>query len=507
MKELNSIIQNLSGVIALRGRTGRTIRSICYDSRQVEEGDLFVAVNGRDDQALRFVEDALERGAAAVILDDPERMPEKGNGATFLLVHDARIAMAEAAAELQGRPAESLRLYGVTGTNGKTTVAYLLRDMLQESGQQTGLIGTLGATIGETEQTGYTTPESPQLQEILRRMVDGGITEVVMEVSSHALQLDRVHGLRFNGAIYTNISHDHLDFHTTFQDYSDAKKRLFDRLDADATAVVNIDDLQGATMVRDSDAGIIRYGRGSDADLRIDNTELSATGSAWVVTWSDRFGGGSDRFESPLVGGFNVMNVTAACAMGVAAGISREDLPALVSRLRPVPGRMESLRLQNGASAIVDFAHSPDALENLLEAARGFLKPGGAIHLVFGCGGDRDRAKRPVMGEVAARLADRLYITSDNPRGEDPAAIIAEIEAGTGVNQEEKQERIIDRATAIAKAVSAAASDDIVIVAGKGDERTQIIGEQRLPFDDRDVIKDADRRPVGHDSTQSDSRA
>lgn len=502
MKELNQIIANLSGVIAVRGRTDRTIRAIRYDSRRVEPGDLFVAVNGRDDQALRFVEGAVEAGAAVVILDDPERMPEGGNGTTWLLVEDARVAMAEAAAELEGHPSRRLRLWGVTGTNGKTTVAHVLYGLINGRSDGTvGLIGTLGATIGQTEATGYTTPEAPELQQIFSRMVAAGLREVVMEVSSHALALHRVDQLRFDGAIYTNITQDHLDFHTTFQDYSDAKKRLFDRLDAEATAVVNLDDLQGSAMVRDTDAGVVWYGHGKDADLRIDDTELAAEGSAWVVNYSERFGGGSDRFRSRLVGAFNVMNITAACGIGLAAGIPRSELPALVDQLEPVPGRMESIPLRSGGRAIVDYAHTPDALENLLGTTREILAGEGKIHLVFGCGGDRDRTKRPLMGEVAGRLADYLYITSDNPRSEDPERIISEVATGTGRSGTE-QLLIVDRAEAIGTALGSAAPHDVVVVAGKGHETTQVIGTETHRFDDREVIRQVDRG-----ATLADSRA
>ncbi len=496
MKELNAIISNLSGVIALRGRADRMIRQIRYDSRQVEAGDLFVAVNGRDDQALRFVEDAVAAGAAAVVLDDPERMPTQGNGTTFLLVEDARVAMAEAAAELEGHPSGELRIYGITGTNGKTTVAHVLRGLLSDAGRATGLIGTLGVTIESTESTGYTTPESPELQQIFRRMVSAGLTDVVMEVSSHALQLHRVDGIRFDGGIFTNITQDHLDFHTTFQDYLDAKKRLFDRLDAAASAVVNIDDLQGPAVVRDTDAGVVWYGHGENADLRIDHTDLTAEGSAWVVNYSDRFGGGSDRFDSRLVGAFNVMNITAACGMALAAGIDRESLPDLVRRLEPVPGRMESIRLEGGGTAIVDYAHTPDALQNLLETTRR-IAPNGKVHLVFGCGGDRDRTKRPLMGEVAGRLADYLYITSDNPRSEDPERIISEIAVGTGRGGG-NQLLIVDRAEAIVAALRSAGTDDVVVVAGKGHETCQIIGSEVREFDDREVIRRADATVADH---------
>jgi UDP-N-acetylmuramoyl-L-alanyl-D-glutamate--2,6-diaminopimelate ligase len=490
MKELNSIISSLSGVIALRGRVDRNIRHIRYDSRRVEQGDLFVAVNGREDQALRYVEDAVSAGAAAVVLDDPERMPAQGNGATFLLVEDARVAMAEASAELEGHPSRDLRIYGITGTNGKTTVAHVLYGLLRGAGFPTGLIGTLGVTIETTESTGYTTPESPELQQIFRRMANAGLGNVIMEVSSHALQLHRVEGVNFFGGIYTNITQDHLDFHTTFQDYLNAKKRLFDRLDAEASAVVNIDDLQGPAMVRDTDAGIVWYGHGESADLRIDDTDLAAEGSAWVVNFSDRFGGGSDRFYSRLVGSFNVINITAACGMALVAGVDRRSLPDLVSRLNPVPGRMETIRLDRGGTAIVDYAHTPAALEILLQTTRTIAPAGGKIHVVFGCGGDRDRTKRPIMGEVAGRLADFLYITSDNPRSEDPEQIISEVAVGTGRGGSD-QLLIVDRAEAIVTALRSADPDDVVVVAGKGHETSQIIGSETREFDDREVIRGA----------------
>ena len=487
MKSLTSIISILTEVIAIRGAVEKNVSAIRYDSRVVEPGDLFVAVNGPDDQALGFVDAALTAGAEAILLDDSTHMPERTNGATWILVRDARRAMAEASAYMFNYPMHDMVLYGVTGTNGKTTTAHVLQFLLNGTGETTGMIGTLGKTIEGTTPTGYTTPESPELIGILGEMKKAGMTSVVMEISSHALTLKRVEGLCFSGGIFTNIAQDHLDFHTTFEDYLDAKKSFFDRLDLHAHAVVNIDDLYGAGMARDSNAAIVRYGYGRDADLRISDTNLDSNGSSWVVTFSDAFGGGVLTLESTLLGNFNVMNITAACGMVIAAGIDRQRLPSLVSSLKPVPGRMETISLRNGATAVVDYAHTPDALESLLKTTREFHRKGKLI-LVFGCGGDRDRGKRPLMGRIASDLSDTIYVTSDNPRSEDPETIINEILGGieggpTRVN------RITDRRTAIEAALSETTSDDILVVAGKGHETYQLVGAERRYFDDREVVR------------------
>ena len=486
MKSLTSILSVLTEVIATRGDLGKNVRTIRYDSRSVEKGDLFVAVNGPDDQALGFVDAAVVAGAEAILLDDPAHMPEKTNGMTWILVRDARRAMAEASAFMFNYPMQDLALYGITGTNGKTTTAHVLQSILNEAGQVAGMIGTLGKTIENTTPTGYTTPEAPELIETLEEMKSSGMKSVVMEVSSHALTLKRVEGLRFQGGVFTNITQDHLDFHTTFEDYLNAKKSFFDRLDSHGHAVVNIDDVHGARMVRDSHATVIRYGYGRGADLRISDTSFNPNGSSWIVTFSDTFGGGSLKFTSPLLGNFNVMNVTAACGMAIAAGIDRERLPSLVSSLKPVPGRMETIRLDSGGTAVVDYAHTPDALESLLKTTKEFLQNGRLI-LVFGCGGDRDRSKRPLMGKIASEWADTLYVTSDNPRSEEPERIIDEIVQG--IEPSVMINRIADRRRAIETALAEVDSDDIIVVAGKGHETYQIIGSERHHFDDREVVR------------------
>jgi UDP-N-acetylmuramyl-tripeptide synthetase len=497
MKRLDEILAAVTGLCEVQGRTDLSVPAIRYDSRKVRGGDLYVAVNGRDDRGVEFTEAAVRAGAAVVVTDAPERMPAglvAGNDVTLVVVGDARHAMAEMSGFLWDYPGRRLKIYGVTGTNGKTTVTYLLKQLLEACGERCGVIGTLGKMLGTITPTGYTTPEAPELAEILDEMARGGCTSVAMEVSSHALALDRVAGIGFGGVIFTNLTQDHLDFHLSMRDYHDAKKLLFDRLDTGRPAVVNIDDLHGDSMVRDSHADIYRYGARSTgaADARIGGVELAADGSRWSLTLSDRLGGETIELRSRLVGAFNVGNVTAALALALALGHDRQTLIDAVPALEPVPGRMESIAFGEGSAAVVDYAHTPDALENVLASLRGLRSAGSRITAVFGCGGDRDRAKRPLMGEIAARLADRVILTSDNPRGEDPEQIINEIAQGSP-----GAERIADRRDAIERALDEAGPGDLVLIAGKGHEDYQIVGSERRHFDDREVVREwIARRPA-----------
>lgn len=489
MKTLTNILTALTGPYELQGRDDLSVPAIRYDSRQVRSGDLFVAVNGREDRGVEFTQAAIEAGASIVVTDAPERMPAKlieDKGVTLVVVDDARRVMAEMSGFLWDYPGRRLKLFGVTGTNGKTTVTYVLKQLLEACGERCGVIGTLGAMLGTITPTGYTTPEAPELAQILDEMARGEYTAVAMEVSSHALVLHRVAGLPFSGAIFTNLTQDHLDFHQSMQDYHDAKKLLFDRLDAGRPAVVNIDDLHGETMVRDSHAAIYRYGRDGEADARIGGVVLEADGSSWSLTFSEKLGGGVAELRSRLVGAFNVSNVTAAVTMGLALGYNRDLLLAAVPALEPVPGRMQSVSLGDGSAAVVDYAHTPDALENVLTSLREVRSGGSAITVVFGCGGDRDRAKRPLMGEVAARLGDRVIITSDNPRSEEPERIIDDIAAGIPAGSD--VERVADRRTAIEHALDRALPGDLVLIAGKGHEDYQIIGSERRHFNDCEVV-------------------
>jgi UDP-N-acetylmuramoyl-L-alanyl-D-glutamate--2,6-diaminopimelate ligase len=319
-------------------------------------------------------------------------------------------------------------------------------------------------------------------------MVHAGMGAVAMEVSSHALALDRVAGLQFDGAIFTNLTQDHLDFHSSMQEYHDAKKLLFDRLDSQrGTAVVNVDDVHAESLVRDCHARIYRYGSAETADARIEGLRLDARSSRWQLNLSPDLGGGVIELETPLLGAFNVSNITAAVTLALSLGIDREKLGETVRHLRPVPGRMEAIPLESGATAVVDYAHTPDALENVLHALHQIADGNGSIIALFGCGGDRDRTKRPMMGAVAARLADRLVLTSDNPRSEDPEAIIDGIMEG--ISDDVRVERISDRARAIERALDEASNGDIVLIAGKGHEDYQIVGSERRHFNDCEVVR------------------
>lgn len=487
MKTLETILTGISGLREVRGERTREVRAIRYDSRRVAPGDMYVAVNGRDDRGLEYLPAAVEAGAKIVVVDDIGRVPADllASDLTLVLVEDARRAMAAMAHRLFDFPGSSLKVYGVTGTNGKTTVTYVLRQLLEACGECAGVIGTLGKVVGRIVPTGYTTPEAPELAEILDEMRKARLTAVAMEVSSHALALDRVTGLNFDGVIFTNLTQDHLDFHSSFQEYHDAKKLLFDRLDAGRPAVVNIDDLHGASMVRDCNADVYRYGSSAKADAKIEEVYLAPENSRWELRFSNRLGGGQVSLSAPLVGAFNVSNITGALVLAMAAGYDRETLLNAVAALRPVPGRMESIPLGNGATAVIDYAHTPDALENVLRTLR---ETGGAgVTVVFGCGGNRDAGKRPIMGAIAARLADRVILTSDNPRGEDPGSIMEDIAAGISSGVSVK--RIADRALAIEHALDESAAGDLVLIAGKGHEDYQIIGAERRHFSDGEQVR------------------
>jgi UDP-N-acetylmuramoyl-L-alanyl-D-glutamate--2,6-diaminopimelate ligase len=487
MMALDTILRPVSGLREVRGDRARMVSAIRYDSRRVGTGDLFVAVNGPDDQGLTWVSQAIDKGASTLVVDEPGILPAlAGTDVTIVVVEDARLAMAQMAHELAGYPARKLNVYGITGTNGKTTVACVLRQLLEACGQATGLIGTLGKMIHRIEPTGYTTPEAPELVEILDEMVRAGMTSVAMEVSSHALVLERVACIDFAGAVFTNLTQDHMDFHITMDAYRDAKRILFDRLNDNRPAVVNIDDVHGESMVHNTRAAVVRYGTSSSADARIGAVELRPGVSRWKVTLSNRLGGGELSLSSPLVGSFNVYNVTAAVALALATGHDRSTLTDAVSSLSGVPGRLESIPLDDGAVAVIDYAHTPDALEKALTTLRASGREA-RLTVVFGCGGDRDRAKRPLMGAVAARLADRVILTSDNPRSEDPSAIIDQV--ADGIPPTIAFTRVVDRAEAIERALVEAQPLEIVLIAGKGHEEYQIIGTERRHFSDREVVE------------------
>lgn len=465
-----------------------TVGGLRYDSRAVEAGDLFVALRGAVADGHRFVPAALAAGAVAVVVEDDAAVPDSlcmHAGAVKIVVPETRKALAVMAANVHGRPADHLLLAGVTGTNGKTTTAHLLASILEAHGTRTGVIGTIGHLAGgERIPAVHTTPEAPELHGLLAAMVRGGCGAAVMEVSSHALAQDRVYGLPFAAGVFTNLTQDHLDFHGTMDRYLAAKRMLFTALAPRAVAVVNAGDPSADRIVAGTGARIVRYGVSVRADVAADPPELSLAGIRLQVRGSSAY-----TVTSSLVGAFNAENILAACAAGEALGVPPDAIARGVAALPSVRGRFERVHAPDGRTAVVDYAHTPDALERCLRTIRGLLPAGGGgrIITVFGCGGDRDRGKRPLMGRIASELSDVTIITSDNPRREDPAAIIAAVREGAAPGAAVTAEP--DRRAAIRRGIALARPGDVVLVAGKGHETVQVIGDETLPFDDRAEVE------------------
>ena len=450
------------------------ISDLAYDSRAVRPGTLFFCVPGFTSDGHDFAPRAVENGAVALVVERPLEL-----GVPEVRVDSVRAAMAPAAAAFNGDPTSELDVVGVTGTNGKTTTAFLVRALLEAAGRQTGLLGTVTSVVGGEERAVVrTTPEAIDLQRDFAEMRAGGDVACAMEVSSHALELRRADAIHWAVAIFTNLTQDHLDFHPTMEDYFTAKRRLFEA--GPRAAVINVDDPYGRRLAAELPEAIT-FGIGSpDAGLRATDVAFALTGSTFTVDGLD--------LRTPLPGRFNVLNalgaLAAARALGVADDVSAEAL-ATAGR---VPGRFEPVDAGQPFAVLVDYAHTPDSLENVLRAAREIARR--RVIVVFGAGGDRDRGKRPLMGRAARALADLVVVTSDNPRSEDPEAIIAEIKAGTGNGP--GVETMVDRRAAIARAVAAAEEGDVVVIAGKGHEQGQEFeGGRKIPFDDVTVAREA----------------
>jgi UDP-N-acetylmuramoyl-L-alanyl-D-glutamate--2,6-diaminopimelate ligase len=451
------------------------ISGLAYSSQSVTPGALFFCVPGFRSDGHDFAPDAVARGAAALVT---ERRLDLG--VPEIVVDDVRAAMGPAAARFYGDPTAELDVVGITGTNGKTTTAYLVRHLLEAAGRQTGLLGTVKRVVGGIEEdVERTTPEAIDLQETFRRMRDGGDRAVAMEVSSHALELGRVAGIRFACRVFTNLTQDHLDFHETMEAYFAAKRRLFEE---PGPAVVNVDDEYGRRIAAGVDA--VTFGIENDADYRARDIDFDVNGSRFTLETPD----GELRIESPLAGLFNVQNLLGAIAAVRSLGVEEVSLEGFGR----VPGRFEAVDEGQDFGVLVDYAHTPDSLENVLRAARELAR--GKLHVVFGAGGDRDRGKRPLMGDAARRLADRVLVTSDNPRSEDPEAIIDEVMEGAGPDAE----REVDRRRAIARVIEEAEPGDVVVIAGKGHEQGQEFENGRKePFDDVTVAREALRARPG----------
>jgi UDP-N-acetylmuramoyl-L-alanyl-D-glutamate--2,6-diaminopimelate ligase len=467
------------------------VRSVAYDSRKVERGDVFVALKGLHADGTLFAEQAIALGAVAIVSEQPA---PPGTSVAWAIVEDARQALAELAAAFYRHPSRELQVIGITGTNGKTTTAYLIASIFDAAGLRCGLLGTVAYRIGsDLREATRTTPEAPDLQAMLREMVDRGCRACAMEVSSHAIALRRVDAMSFAAGVFTNLTRDHLDFHVDMEDYFQAKRRLFELLPAGAPSLINLDDPRGASLI-EVGGRPVTYAINRPADITPGPLAFTLEGLAFEV----RTPRGTVRIKSRLVGRPNVYNILAAVSTATALDISFDAMEQGVAALDGVPGRFQMVsNPKDEVTVVVDYAHTDDALRNLLETARPLAR--GRLITVFGCGGDRDRTKRPLMGAVAGRLSDVIVITSDNPRGEDPARIIEEIQRGlTADTRRDSGQRmlaIVDRREAIATAVDLARAGDLVLVAGKGHEKYQVIGTQVLPFDDVAVAREAlDRR-------------
>jgi UDP-N-acetylmuramoyl-L-alanyl-D-glutamate--2,6-diaminopimelate ligase len=472
---------------------------IVYDSRRAAPGTVFVAMPGQQADGARFAPQAVSRGAALVVAETP---PPGELAAPWVQVTDSRLALALLADKYFGHPSGELTVVGITGTNGKTTTAYLLRSVFEAAGLRCGLLGTVTYSVGDEEREAIrTTPEAPDVQSLLREMADRSCRAAVMEVSSHALALRRVDGTRLAAGVFTNLTRDHLDFHRDMEEYAAAKRRLFGLLPDGAPAVVNVDDPRGAEFV-EAAGQPITYGLRRAADVSADQLALTLQG----LRFEARTPAGVIQVASPLVGRPNVYNILATIATGVALGIPAAAIESGVANLAGVPGRFELASApSDDVTVVVDYAHTDDALKNLLETVRGLAPAPRRVITVFGCGGDRDRTKRPLMGAVAGRLSDIVIVTSDNPRSEDPAAIIQEVMRGMpqagdravqmGTGREVRRGplvlEVVERGAAIHKALEVAEPGDLIVLAGKGHEKTQTIGDRTHPFDDVEVARDA----------------
>ncbi len=475
--KLSELLKNIE-VLECTAAPGLEIGGISYDSRKTRPGDLFVAIRGFEADGHRFIPKAEAAGAAAVLC---ETAPE--SGIPYIKVRDSRYGLAIASRDFYHNPASRMKLIGFTGTSGKTSSTHILKHVLEtQAGAKVALIGTNGNMIGSRlMHTEFTTPDSLELHQLFSQMAEEGCTHVVMEVSSHSLALERVAGIHFDVALFTNLSQDHLDLHGTMEAYAEAKKKIFSQC---TTGWVNIDDARGPYMAEGAEVPVHRYGiDSSDAELRAYDIRLSASG----VAFRAEAAGASAEVSLAIPGMFSVYNALSVMAACLSLGMSLEDAAAGVSSAAGVKGRMEPVPTDGDYSIIIDYSHKPDALEKALRTLRPVTR--GRLIVLFGCGGDRDRGKRPIMGEIAAEFADHVIVTSDNPRTEDPMDIIEEILPGVRKRQTPCTV-ICDRREAIGWAIDNSCQGDVILLAGKGHEDYQIIGHEKHPMDEREIVAD-----------------
>jgi UDP-N-acetylmuramoyl-L-alanyl-D-glutamate--2,6-diaminopimelate ligase len=465
----------------IQGSYDKEIKKIAYDSRKVENGTLFVCQKGGNFDGHQYAKEAVEKGAVAIIVENSVEIENKD--VTIIKVRNSRRALSYVSNLFYGKPSEQLNIVGITGTNGKTTISFLISEILQHFKIRVGVIGTIGIQVNkqplDLEKTTPTTPDSLELHMILKEMIKTDVTNVVMEVTSIGLEQHRVDDCKIDIGVFTNLTEDHLDFHGTMENYKRAKRRLFEMCNV---GIINIDDEVGREFTESAKIPIITYGINSDAQLKAEKVKLTPTGSQFIIEVDNK----EYRVSINLPGKFNVYNALAAVGTCLQLGVPMEVIVEALKIIKGAKGRFESVMSPEGYTAIVDYAHTPDALENVLLTAKEF-KPNRLI-TVFGCGGDRDKTKRPMMGEISGKLSDLTIITSDNPRTEDPLQILKDIEQGIKQTSG-KYEIIEDRKEAIEKALKIAEKGDIVIVAGKGHETYQIFKNETIHFDDMEIIK------------------
>lgn len=480
MKVLKDILYKVA-IEAVKGPTDIVVNKIEFDSRKIELNDVFVAIKGSLSDGHTFIDKALAQGASAVIC---ETFPEKiVNGVTYIQVKSSNEALAFLSANFYENPSQKLRLVGVTGTNGKTTIASLLYQLFKNAGYKVGLLSTVTILVDETEyKATHTTPDSLTINHFLNEMVEAGCEFCFMEVSSHGVHQKRTEALHFEGGIFTNLSHDHLDYHNTFAEYRDVKKSFFDHLPKSAFAIINVDDKNGAVMVQNTKAKKVTYALKSYADYRAQILENQFTGLLLKVN--------NHELWTKLIGSFNAYNLLAIFATAIELGLEEQEALRLVSALESVSGRFQYIISENKITAIVDYAHTPDALENVLKTIENIRTRNEQLITVVGCGGDRDKTKRPIMAKIASELSDKVIFTSDNPRSEIPETIIEEMEKGVEPQNFKKTLSIIDRKQAIKTACQLANSGDIILIAGKGHETYQEINCVRHDFDDMKIVKE-----------------
>jgi len=468
-----------AGIEEVIGNTHLAVETICSDSRLAEKMSAFVAVRGTQTDGHLFIDKAIAQGSKIIVCEElPSNLVE---GVTYVKVKNSAEALGVMASNYYDNPSEKLKLFGVTGTNGKTTVTTLLHRLYRAFGNKPGLISTVVNLIGTKEiPATHTTPDPVQLNRLLQQMVEEGCKYCFMEVSSHAIHQRRIAGLKFAGGIFTNITHDHLDYHKTFDNYIKAKKQFFDDTPADAFSLVNVDDVHGEIMVQNTKSKVYHFALRTDADFKAKILENHFQGLNLIL--DDR------EIWSKLIGKFNAYNLLATYAAAILLGEEKMEVLTMLSNLNPPSGRFQYIRSENGIIGIVDYAHTPDALKNVLSTIQEIKGGNEKVITVIGCGGDRDKTKRPEMAKIAADLSDRVMLTSDNPRSEEPEAIIKDMQAGLEITQQKKSLAITDRKEAIKAAASMAEPGDIILVAGKGHETYQEIKGERFDFDDMKIL-------------------